>query len=150
MVAPAAYGNSQAKGGIRAAAAGLCHSTSHAGSKLRLRPTPLFVANQILNKLSKARDQTCILMDTSRVLNPPSHNGNSFLFFNYLCYSPKYLTLELFLTKKCVSMDSYDIPKLYDSPKLWKVISKMDMQFGVPSIILRFSTSDRSLELGLL
>ena len=95
MVAPAAYGNSQAKGGIRAAAAGLCHSTSHAGSKLRLRPTPLFVANQILNKLSKARDQTCILMDTSRVLNPPSHNGNSFLFFNYLCYSPKYLTLEL-------------------------------------------------------
>ena len=32
---------------------------------------------QILNPLSEARDQTCILMDTSRVLNPLSHNGNS-------------------------------------------------------------------------
>ena len=32
---------------------------------------------QILNPLSKARDQTCILMDTSRVLNPLSHNRNA-------------------------------------------------------------------------
>ena len=31
----------------------------------------------ILNPLSGARDWTCILMDTSRVLNPLSHNGNS-------------------------------------------------------------------------
>ena len=30
-----------------------------------------------LNSLSKARDQTHILMDTSRVLNPLSHKGNS-------------------------------------------------------------------------
>ena len=35
----------------------------------------------IFNPSSKARDQTHILMDTSRVLNPLSHNGNSrFLF----------------------------------------------------------------------
>ena len=32
---------------------------------------------QILNSLSKARDQTCSLMDTSRVRNPLSHNGSS-------------------------------------------------------------------------
>ena len=31
----------------------------------------------ILNPLSKARDQTCILMDTSQIFNPLSHNGNS-------------------------------------------------------------------------
>ena len=31
----------------------------------------------ILNTLSEARDQTRILMDTSQVLNPLSHNGNS-------------------------------------------------------------------------
>ena len=31
----------------------------------------------ILNSLSEAKDQTHILMDTSRVLNPLSHNGNS-------------------------------------------------------------------------
>ena len=32
---------------------------------------------QILNSLSKATDRTHILMDTSRVLNPRNHNGNS-------------------------------------------------------------------------
>ena len=31
---------------------------------------------QILNPLSEARDRTCILMDTSQILNPLSHNGN--------------------------------------------------------------------------
>ena len=31
----------------------------------------------ILNPLSQARDQTHVLMDTSRVLNLLSHNGNS-------------------------------------------------------------------------
>ena len=28
------------------------------------------------NPLSKTRDHTCFLMDTSQVLNPMSHNGN--------------------------------------------------------------------------
>ena len=32
---------------------------------------------QILNPLSEARYQTCILVDTSQVLNPLSHNRNS-------------------------------------------------------------------------
>ena len=38
--APTAYGVSQARGRIRATAAGLRHSHSHARSKPRLRPTP--------------------------------------------------------------------------------------------------------------
>ena len=38
--APAAYGGSQARGRIRAAAAGLHHGHSNAGSKLHLGPTP--------------------------------------------------------------------------------------------------------------
>ena len=38
--APVAYGGSQARALIRAGAAGLCHSHSHAGSEPRLRPTP--------------------------------------------------------------------------------------------------------------
>ena len=32
----------------------------------------------ILDPLSEARDQTHILIDTSQVFNPPSHNGNSY------------------------------------------------------------------------
>ena len=36
-----AHGGSQARGGIRAVAATLCHSHSHAGSKPRLQPTQL-------------------------------------------------------------------------------------------------------------
>ena len=32
---------------------------------------------QILNPLSEAREQTCVLMDTSGVLNLLSHNGNA-------------------------------------------------------------------------
>ena len=38
--APAAYGGLQAKDLITATASGLYHSHSHAGSELRLRPTP--------------------------------------------------------------------------------------------------------------
>ena len=39
-----------------------------------------------LASLSEARDQLCILMDTSRVLNPLSHSGNSIciiFFFSF-------------------------------------------------------------------
>ena len=41
---PVAYGSSQAMGGIRAAAAGLHHSHSNAGSELGLRTTPQLTA----------------------------------------------------------------------------------------------------------
>ena len=34
---------------------------------------------QNLNPLSEGRDQTRILMETSQILNPLSHNGNSWL-----------------------------------------------------------------------
>ena len=42
--APTAYGGSQARGRIRAAAAGLHHSHSNAESEPRLQPTPQFTA----------------------------------------------------------------------------------------------------------
>jgi len=41
---PAAYGGSQARGLIGAAATGLHHSHSNAGSEPRLRPTPQLMA----------------------------------------------------------------------------------------------------------
>ena len=37
---PSAYGGSQARVGIRAIAAGLCHSHSDVGAEQRLQPTP--------------------------------------------------------------------------------------------------------------
>ena len=42
--APAAYGSSQARGIIRATAAGLCHSHSNSGSEPCLRSTPQLTA----------------------------------------------------------------------------------------------------------
>ena len=42
--APAAYGDSQARGLIGATAASLPHSHSNTGSQLRLRPTPQLTA----------------------------------------------------------------------------------------------------------
>ena len=64
---PVVYGSSQARGLIGSVAAALWHSHSNAGSKPRLPPAPQFTATWILNPLSKAGDQTRILMDTSQV-----------------------------------------------------------------------------------
>ena len=55
--------NSQAKGQIGAAAAGLHHIHSSARSELYLGLTPEFMAVQILNPLSEARNWTGIFMD---------------------------------------------------------------------------------------
>ena len=44
MAIPAAYGNSWARGGVRAAAAGPPPGHSHTRSELCLRPTPLLMA----------------------------------------------------------------------------------------------------------
>ena len=65
--APVAYGSSQARGHIGAIATGLHHSHSNTGFELHLRPTPQLRQRQILNPLSKARDQTHILMETRQV-----------------------------------------------------------------------------------
>ena len=54
--APAAYGDSQARGRIRAVATGLCHSHSNARAEPHLQPTPQLTQCRILNPLSKARD----------------------------------------------------------------------------------------------
>ena len=58
----AAYGSSQARGQIGAAAAGLYQNHSHTGSKPH---TCDLQQPQILNPLSEARDRTSILMETT-------------------------------------------------------------------------------------
>ena len=67
---PETYGGSQARGWVGAIAAGLYHSHSHVRSKPHLRPTPQLHSSwqrQVLNPLSKARDQTRNLMVTSQI-----------------------------------------------------------------------------------
>ena len=61
---PKVHGSSQARGWIGATVAGLHHSHSNLGSKSHLWPTQQC---GILNPLSKARNQTCILMGPSQV-----------------------------------------------------------------------------------
>ena len=67
MVTAAAYGSSQARGRIGAIAAGLHHSCSNADLSHVCDLHSSSWQHQILNPLSKAGDQTCILMDPSRV-----------------------------------------------------------------------------------
>ena len=62
-----AHGGSQARGPVGAVAAGLRQSHSNARSKPCLQPTPQLTQCQILNPVSRARDQTPILMDISPV-----------------------------------------------------------------------------------
>ena len=71
---PAAYGTSQAKGSIGAVADRLHHSHSNAGSEPHLGLSP-----QLMAMRKEARNQTQILMDTSRVHNLLSHDGDSLM-----------------------------------------------------------------------
>ena len=78
---PMAYGSSWARCQTGAAAA--TYTTADTGSKPNLWPMLQLEAMQILNPLSKARNGTYILRDTSQVLNPLSHNGNSRLYVSW-------------------------------------------------------------------
>ena len=64
---PTAYGGFQARGRIRAVAAGLRHSHSNSGSDLHLWLHHSPWQCWILNSLSEARNRTCILTDTSQI-----------------------------------------------------------------------------------
>ena len=77
----AAHGNSQARGQIRAVAADLHLSDSNTRAEPYLQPLLQLVAMLDPQPTEKARDQIRTLMDTSRILNLLSHNGNSLLHF---------------------------------------------------------------------
>ena len=64
---PAAYGCSQVRGRIRAVASGLATATAVQDLSHICNPHHRSQQCWILNSLSEARDQTRILMDTSKV-----------------------------------------------------------------------------------
>ena len=61
---------------------------------------------QILHPLSEARNPTRVLMDTSRVLNPLSHNGNS-LVLVFLSYSSGIVKPQRWKNPQKSSIQSY-------------------------------------------
>ena len=63
---PEAYGGSQARGPMGAIAASLHHSHSHARSELLCKLHSSW-QRQILSPLSRARDRTLVLMESSQV-----------------------------------------------------------------------------------
>ena len=71
---PEAYGGSQARGQIRATAAGLCHSHRNARSEPYLQPTPQLTC-WISDPLSESRDQNFILRDMDSLML--HHSGKS-------------------------------------------------------------------------
>ena len=66
----------------------------------------------ILNPLSEARDQTCILLDTSRILNPLSHNGNSAYFF-FLSFFLFFFKLDLIYNVVSISAAQQSDPVIH-------------------------------------
>ena len=50
----------------------------------------------ILNPLGEARDWTCNLMETSRVLNPLSHKGNSLIYSTFFYFKKLFIYFCLF------------------------------------------------------
>ena len=80
--APMLYGSSQARGWSRAAAASLCHSQRNIESKSHLWPTLQLTHGNTRSFNLLSKDWTCILMDTSRILNPLRYNGNSLPSFS--------------------------------------------------------------------
>ena len=77
MATPEAYGISQARGRIGAAAAGLCHTATATPDLTRISDLHHSLwQHRILNPLSEASDRTCVLTDTmlgSKPMEPPSH-----------------------------------------------------------------------------
>ena len=98
--APAAYGSSQIRGQIRAAAAGLYHSHSNARSELHLGPTPQ--PTVMLDPRLTVRDWTCVLMDTSWVHYRFAIMGtHSFLFLMFCLFVCLFVCLFFFFFFGC-------------------------------------------------
>ena len=77
MATPVAYRSSPTRGQIRAAAASLSHNHSKIWATFATYAAACSNTRS-LNYWARPRDQTHVIMYISRVLNPVSHNSNSY------------------------------------------------------------------------
>ena len=90
---------------------------------------------QIFNSLSKARDLTLVLMDTSRVLNLLSHNGNALSLFLFVIYFWK----KPICTFLCVGV--------FLGPNQWHLEIPMlgvELELQLPAYAIATATGDPS------
>ena len=97
--APAAYGSSQARGWMRASDASLHHSHSNWDPSLIFDLHCSSCQHWILNPLSEVRDQTRILMVTSRVHDCWTTAGTPVFFFKWTNYVGVYFLKRLTIGK---------------------------------------------------
>jgi len=101
---PAAYGSSQARGPIRASAAGLHHSHSNMGSELHLHHSSW--QRQILNPLREARDLTCNLMVPSWIHFCFAQTGTPIHSFSHIILHPAPLQVTRY-SSQCYTAGSH-------------------------------------------
>ena len=119
-VTPTVYGGSQARDQIRATAAGKRHSHSKAGSELSVDLHHSSWQCQIPDPLSEARDQTRILVDSSRICFCCATRGTPGLsFFKVYRHRNDFLNLTPMLPNRFIqhlSKESKWIESFLSSP----------------------------------
>ena len=124
---PAAYGGSQARGWIRAAAAGLPHSHSNVGSKPHLWPTPQLKAMPDPEPTERGQGSNLHPHGCRSDSFPMSHDGNSskmFLRFTELsqviCFFSLLVRFHCMLFTVCLSFLLWiDFQSIFSVWLLW-------------------------------
>ena len=73
---------------------------------------------RILNPLSKAKDQTCVLLDTSQVCSPLRHDGIPLSAFKIFFF---FLTFDISIAL-CLGVDLFELI-LFETLLFWTLVS---------------------------
>ena len=93
-VTPSAYGGSQARGWIRAVAAGLCQSHSNARPELPLWPTQQLMAMPDPQPTEQGQGSNLQPHGSQSDLFPLCHNGNSHINYYYSIIQNSFTSLK--------------------------------------------------------
>ena len=114
---PESYGNSKARGWIRAIAEVCAIAKAMLDLSHICNLCCSLWQRWILNPMSEAKDQTCILTETavgtSQVLNPLSHNGNAAYMLLKTILLQNYHSFIFFFNLKIANFKDYQIASLF-------------------------------------